>query len=155
MPLRSKVKGILFLLCLLFRNWAGKGRTLMFDMGISSDNTFLLIPLFFILWPWHWSFDYFLKTCTFTNYGEQGVLELRYSCDKVFSWVPKIFYIVTLILSSAYFLKTLTLLISFEQWFLELWYFTRVFLVTTSFDGYQLFLSCELDFRSKLTFWKL
>ena len=56
---------------LLFKNfklaynfWIVSARASIFHMSIPCDKTFLLVPLFFTLWPWHESMTYFLKTLT-------------------------------------------------------------------------------------------
>ena len=44
--------------------WTVSARALIVHMSIPCDKTFLWVPLFFTLWPWHWSITLFLKTLT-------------------------------------------------------------------------------------------
>ena len=47
--------------------WPVNARAMIFDMSISSENPFPLLPTFLSLWPWRCSLTYFLENFNFAN----------------------------------------------------------------------------------------
>lgn len=47
--------------------WPVNARAMIFDMSISNENPFPLLPTFLSLWPWRCSLTYFLENFNFAN----------------------------------------------------------------------------------------